>query len=88
LKQITENEYRRKTDEEITVIRMEIIKDIIKARQAKNLSQHELADLCGVPQTVIYRVESGEINPQIETVIKILTPLGMTLAIVPTKQRV
>ena len=40
-------------------------------------------ELSGVKQPVIARIEKGTSSPQIETVLKILAPLGKTLAIVP-----
>ncbi|MBR5317094.1 MAG: helix-turn-helix transcriptional regulator, partial [Lachnospiraceae bacterium] len=46
-------------------------------------SQRELAKLCGVKQPAIARLESLKATPQIDTLFKILAPLGYTLAIVP-----
>lgn len=34
---------------------------------------------------IIARMEKGYSNPQIETVLKLLAPMGKTLAIVPIK---
>ena len=56
-----------------------IIEGLIKARQEKNISQRELEKLSGVRQPVIARMESGVTSPQLETVLKILAPLGKTL---------
>ena len=73
------------TPEEIreSDLRVAIISELIKARQEKNLSQRELEQLSGVKQPVISRLESGETNPQLDTVLKVLAPLGKTLAVVP-----
>ena len=73
------------TAEEIreSKLRVAIISELIKARQDRNISQRELEQLSGVKQPVISRLESGETSPQIETVLKILAPLGKTLAVVP-----
>ena len=73
------------TAEEIreSKLRVAIICELIKARQDNNISQRELEQLSGVKQPVISRLESGETSPQIETVLKILAPLGKTLAVVP-----
>lgn len=69
------------TEEEIreSDLRVAIIGEIIKARQEKNISQRELEQLSGVKQPIISRLESGETSPQIETVLKLLAPLGKTL---------
>lgn len=73
------------TDEEITVsnLRVALIGELIKARQEKGLSQKKLEELSGVKQPVIARMEKGLTSPQIDTVLKVLAPLGKTLAVVP-----
>ena len=52
----------------------------------KGLSQKDLEKLSGVKQPVIARMENGTNVPKLDTVIKILAPLGKTLAIVPLKK--
>ena len=59
------------------------IRDRIKARQEKGISQKKLEELSGVKQPVIARMEKGNTNPQLDTILKVLVPLGKTLAIVP-----
>ena len=59
-----------------------LIGEIIKARQEKGISQKKLEELSGVKQPVIARMERGTSNPQIDTILKLLAPLGKTLAIV------
>ena len=63
-----------------------LIGKMIEAREAKGLSQRELAELSGVKQPAIARMESMKSTPQIDTLIKLLMPLGYTLAIVPLNQ--
>ena len=60
-----------------------LIGKMIEAREQRGLSQRELAKLCGVKQPAIARLESLKTTPQIDTLFKILAPLGYTLAIVP-----
>ena len=64
-------------------LRVAIIVELIKARNEKGISQKELEKLSGVSQPVIARMERGTTNPQIDTLIKVLAPLGKKLAIVP-----
>jgi len=73
------------TPEEIeeSKLRAALIAEIIKARHEQGISQKELETLSGVKQPIIARMESGRTSPQLETVLKILAPLGKTLAIVP-----
>lgn len=58
---------------------------MIEAREKKGLSQRELAKLSGVKQPAIARLESMKVMPQVDTLLKILTPLGYTLSITPIK---
>lgn len=73
------------TPEEIAVsnLRVALIGELIKARQERGISQKKLEELSGVKQPIIARMEKGTTNPQIDTILKVLAPLGKTLAIVP-----
>ena len=72
------------TPEEISAMNLKamIISELIKVRQERGISQYQLEKLSGVKQSAIARLESGNINPTLETLQKILTPLGKKLAIV------
>lgn len=73
------------TPEEIAEsdLRVALIGELITARHDKGISQKKLEELSGVKQPIIARMEKGKTNPQLETVMKVLAPLGKTLAIVP-----
>ena len=73
------------TPEEIAEsnLRVALIGELIKARQEKGLSQKKLEELSGVKQPIIARMEKGITSPQLDTVLKLLDPLGKTLAVVP-----
>lgn len=73
------------TPEEIVEsdLRVSIIGELIKARQEKGISQKKLEELSGVKQPVIARMEKGSTSPQLDTILKVLAPLGKTLAVVP-----
>ena len=73
-------EERRKIDFEV-----ELVGKMIEAREKKGYSQRELAELSGVKQPAIARMESLKSTPQIDTLLKILAPLGYTLSITPIK---
>ncbi len=63
-------------------LKKDIIEEIVKLRNKKKLSQRDLENICGVKQPFIARIEKGNIDPRVTTILKILKPLGMTLAIV------
>ena len=73
------------TPEEIAEsdLRVALIGELIKARQEKGISQKQLEELSGVKQPGIARMEKGYTSPQLDTILKLLLPLGKTLAIVP-----
>lgn len=76
------------TPEEIAEsdLRVALIGELIKARQEKGISQKQLEELSGVKQPVIARMEKGHTSPQLDTILKLLVPLGKTLAIVPLEK--
>lgn len=77
------------TSEEIAEsnLRVALIGELIKARQEQGISQKRLEELSGVKQPVIARMEAGVTSPQIDTILKVLAPLGKTLAVVPLDNR-
>lgn len=77
------------TPEEIAEsdLRVALIGELIKARQEKGISQKKLEELSGVKQPVIARMENGTTSPRLDTVMKVLVPLGKTLAIVPLENK-
>jgi predicted transcriptional regulator len=64
-------------------LRVAVISEFIKARNENKISQRELEKLSGVKQPIISRIEAGTTSPQIDTILRLLAPLGKTLAIVP-----
>lgn len=62
-----------------------ILGELIEAREQKQISQKRLEELSGVKQPIIARMETGKTNPRLDTILKVLAPLGKTLAVVPIK---
>lgn len=77
------------TPEEIAAsdLRVAIIGELIKARQAQGISQKKLEELSGVKQPVIARLERGASSPTLATVMKLLVPLGKALVVAPLKTK-
>ena len=74
-------------DEKVIEMEKNLIKAMIKIREEKGLTQAQLAEMCDVKQPVIARMESSTHSPQIDSLLRILVPLGYTLQIVPMQQR-
>ena len=66
--------------------RERIVAEIVKLRQEQGLTQKQLEQLSGVKQPIIARMETGTNIPQLSTIMKLLAPLGKTLAIVPLER--
>lgn len=60
-----------------------LICELIEARQAQGISQRDLEEISGVTQSAIARLEKGTSSPTLDTLFKVLVPMGKTLAIVP-----
>lgn len=72
-----------KENQNAIALEKDLIRTMVAIREEKGLTQSQLAELCNVKQPVIARMESSVHSPQIDSLLKILTPLGYTLQIVP-----
>ena len=70
-------------DEYLIELEKDLIRTMVKLREKQGLSQTELASKCNVKQPVIARMEKSVHSPQIDSLLKVLVPLGYKLQIVP-----
>jgi ribosome-binding protein aMBF1 (putative translation factor) len=56
---------------------------LLDRRLAAGLSQRDLAQASGIDQAEISRIERGQGNPTVETLLALGTPLGITLDFTP-----
>ena len=61
-----------------------IISAMIKQRSELGLSQRDLAALCNIPQSSVARIESSKTTPRLDTLLKLLNQLGLTLRVTTT----
>lgn len=54
-----------------------------RARKRARLSQRAVAELAGVPQSTIARIELGTLSPRVDTLERILRAAGQTLSTEP-----
>lgn len=73
--------------EEQIQFEMDLIRATVEARKKANISQNELSRRTGIKQPAIARFENGTHSPTINTLIKMLVPMGYTLKIVPIKRK-
>lgn len=67
---------------------MDAIRSMIEARKSQNLTQKQLAELSGIDQGDISKLENGLRNPTIQLLKRIADSMNMTLKIefVPKQQ--
>lgn len=63
-----------------------IVGAMIEQRHNLDLSQRDLADLCGLPHSSVARIESGKSTPNLGTLLKIFKQLGLSVSITPVSQ--
>ena len=62
-----------------------IVGAMIEKRNELGISQRELASICGIPQSSVARIESYKTTPNLDTLLKIMQPLGLSLTVVPVR---
>jgi ribosome-binding protein aMBF1 (putative translation factor) len=59
----------------------QIAEQVVKQRRARDLSQQELAELCGTSQSAIARFERGGRAPRIDTLLRMAAALDCELIV-------
>jgi DNA-binding XRE family transcriptional regulator len=60
----------------------QVARELLALRRMRQLTQHRLAELSGVGQSEISRIESGRANPTVGTLAALAAPLGADLHLV------
>lgn len=58
-----------------------IVSSIIKRRNELGMSQRTLAEQCRIPQSSVARIESFKTMPKLDTLLKLMRPLGLKLQV-------
>lgn len=77
----TKNDPNLQIEVEIGRVRIQIAHHIIKAREAMNMTQERLADHLGVTQQSVSKIEKGSNNTTLDTLLRILSVLGIALKV-------
>ena len=81
-----DNDYVSEEDREIINLEVKLIGKMIEAREKQGLTQRDLAKISGVKQPAIARIEPLRSTPQLDTLLKVLIPLGYSLEIIPLQK--
>ena len=73
------------SEEEIKVIqaKAKLLGEIIDARQELQLTQKKLEALSGIKQPMIAKIENGNVNPSLDSLLRLLISMGKTIKVVP-----
>ena len=84
--QLKDEEFRK--EYEAIQPEMDVIRAIIEARTAQNLTRKELAERTGINQADISKLENGTRNPSVNLLKRLADGMGMALRIefVPKQQ--
>lgn len=74
-------------EEKLKDLEYQFVQDFIKLRKDNHLTQEAMANQSGVIRLTITRIENLITSPQINTLIKILEPLGYTVKIEPINNK-
>ena len=67
--------------EDVVSARTNIASQLRAARNKVNLTQQNLAELCGTKKSNISRMESGRYNPSLDMLVKVAGSLGLSVSI-------
>jgi len=86
-------ENRIKTDEELLheaklkELEKDVIRQLVEARKSQKLSQRVVGERAGIIRETVAKIENNLNSPQINTLIKLLEPIGYTLGVVPLEKK-
>lgn len=66
---------------------MSLIPELVTARKLLKLTQADVAKTSGLSRMTVQRIEAGEIDPRLTTVLEMARTLKMELVVVPAALR-
>lgn len=78
--EITALDHSEKVESELTA---QLVGTLINRRIDLKMTQSELAEMSGIKQSAIARLESLRAVPKLETIYKLLDPLSLKLELIP-----
>ena len=74
-------------EDKLKELEYDFVQDFIKLRKDNHLTQEAMANQSGVIRLTITRIENLITSPQVNTLIKILEPIGYTVKIEPIDKK-
>ena len=73
-------------EEKLKSLELEVIRQVVAATKSQKLSQRVVGERAGIIRETVAKIENNLNSPQINTLIKLLEPIGFTLGVVPLPQ--
>lgn len=70
-------------DMKLKELERDVIRQVVEARKSQKLSQRIVGERAGIIRETVAKIENNLNSPQINTLIKLLEPIGYTLGVVP-----
>ena len=83
---MSKSKIEKAREEKLEKLERDFIESFVKLRKNHRLTQQEMADDGHVIRETIARIENSITSPQINTLIKILEPLGYTIKLTKIKE--
>ena len=80
---VEKTEEQIKHDEKLRELELEVIRQVVQARKSQKLSQRVVGERAGIIRETVAKIENNLNSPQINTLIRLLEPIGYTLGVVP-----
>ncbi|MGN7309298.1 helix-turn-helix domain-containing protein, partial [Bacillus subtilis] len=72
-------DYKSEIEKKVISEMAKLVVQIVKRRKSLGLTQNQVAELAGITQAQVGRLETSSTVPSIETVLKVAIALGMTV---------
>lgn len=70
-------------EKKLKELELNVIKQVIEARKSQKLSQRIVGERAGIIRETVAKIENNLNSPQINTLIKLLQPIGYTIGVIP-----
>ncbi|MEK4529789.1 helix-turn-helix transcriptional regulator [Paenibacillus sp. FSL H8-0104] len=72
-------DYKTEIEKQVISEMAKLVVQIVERRRSLGLTQTQVAELAGITQAQVGRLETSSTIPSIETVVKVAIALGMTI---------
>lgn len=83
---VVKTEEQIKYEARLKELEKNVIRGLVEARKSQKLSQRVVGERAGIIRETVAKIENNLNSPQINTLIKLLEPIGYTLGVIPLEK--